>query len=88
MTLMQPPGCNFCSNVPKEHPENTSQALGSVDTIGGQVHPTIFAEADSVSFEPLPAHCSVINIFLHTNNIFIFILWIHMQIPNRKYSDL
>jgi hypothetical protein len=49
MTLKEPPGCNLRSNVPKKHPENAFRALDSVDTIGGQGQPSIFAEADSVS---------------------------------------
>ena len=46
---MQPPGCNLRSDGQDGYPKNTFQALDSVDTIGGQVQPCIFAEADSVS---------------------------------------
>jgi hypothetical protein len=54
---MQPPGCNLRSDGQEEHPENTFQAMDSVDTIGGQVQPSIFAEADSVSTSQVLAHC-------------------------------
>ena len=54
---MQPPRCNLRSYGQKEHPENTFQAMVSVDTIGGEVQPSIFAEADSVSTSQVLAHC-------------------------------
>jgi hypothetical protein len=57
MTLKEPPGCNLRNNVPKEHRENTFRALDSVDTIGGHVQPSIFAESDSVSTSQVPVHC-------------------------------
>lgn len=45
---MQPPGCNLRTYGQEEHPDNTFQAMVGVDTIGGQVLPSIFAEVDSV----------------------------------------
>ena len=57
MILKEPRGCNLRSNVPKKHPENAFRALDSVDTIGGRVQPSIFAEADSVSTSQVLAHC-------------------------------
>ena len=67
---MQPPGCNLRSYGQKEHPENTFQAMVSVDTIGGQGLSSIFAEVDSVPTSQVLAHCVNVQI------IYMYIIYL------------
>jgi hypothetical protein len=69
---MQPLGCNLRTYGQEEHPDYAFQALLGVDTIGGQLLPSIFAEADSVPTSQVLTYCVNVQIIIYVNFIFIF----------------
>ena len=61
---MQPLGCNLRTYGQEEHPDYAFQALLGVDTIGGQLLPSIFAEADSVPTSQVLTYCVNVQIII------------------------
>ena len=87
---MQPPGCNLRTYGQEEHPDYAFQALLGVDTIGGQVLPSIFAEVDSVPTSQVLTHCVNVQIIIYFRKYVNFIFMCHtgsIQIYSR-YPDI
>ena len=84
---MQPLGCNLRTYGQEEHPDYAFQALLGVDTIGGQVLPSIFAEADSVPpSQVLGIKGPGPNSLCECSNYNICKFYIY--IPHREYTNL